>query len=201
MKKFGILLPGLLAAALIAGPTPAHASCAVQLPLVESLAASSVAFTGTVLSVDGGDRIAQVLVDEVWKGGPLPMQVEVRGGPGDPQSITSVDRSFARGDKYLFVPINDESPFQDNACTATREYSPDLEDSRPLDASMPNGGAPLPAEPSVAPDGGGLPVASPAEPSGNEGPSQAMKGLLYILALAVAAGIGYLMKRGSRKVG
>lgn len=187
MKKFRILMPGLLAAALIAGPGPAHASCAVQLPLVESLAASSVVFTGTVLSVEGGDRIAQVLVDEVWKGGPLPAQVEVRGGPGDPQAITSVDRSFARGDKYLFVPINDESPFQDNACTATREYSPELEDSRPLDASMPNGGAPLPAE--------------PGDESGSEGPSQAMKGLLYIFALAVAAGIGYLMKRGSRKAG
>jgi hypothetical protein len=187
MKTLRALTVGLLTPMLVAAfPAAAVASCAVQLPLTESLAASSTVFTGTVVAVDGGDRIATVLVDEVWKGGPLSEQVEVRGGPGDPQSITSVDRSFVRGDKYLFVPINDTPPFQDNACTATREYSPELEGSRPLDVS----GAEV--EGGQAPDAGD-PVARP-----DEGPSQATKGLLFAVALGFALAVGYVLKRKAR---
>ncbi|MEX0789907.1 MAG: hypothetical protein WD178_03945 [Actinomycetota bacterium] len=189
------LLAGLVVVALVAAfPAAARASCAIQLPLTESLAASSVAFTGTVVAVAGGDRIATVLVDEVWKGGPLPEQVEVRGGPGDPQSITSVDRSFARGDKYLFVPINQTPPFQDNACTATREYSPELEATRPLDT------------PDAA-DGEGQgadavsPAAAEAAPVPDEGPSQAAKGLLFAIALGFALAVGYVLKRRASRAG
>lgn len=187
MKTLRTLTVGLFAWMLVAAfAAAAVASCAVQLPLTQSLAASSVVFTGTVVAVDGGDRIATVLVDEVWKGEPLPEQVEVRGGPGDPQSITSVDRSFARGDKYLFVPINDTPPFQDNACTATREYSPELESSRPLDGSEAADGRPAP--------GAGAPVAQPV-PEPDEGPSQATKGLLFAVALGFALAVGYVLKR------
>jgi hypothetical protein len=181
MKTTLLVLLGLLAVLLL--PVAAHASCAVQLPLSESLAASSVVFTGTVVSVAGGDRIATVLVDVVWKGGDLPEQVEVRGGPGDPQSITSVDRSFVKGDKYLFVPINEAPPFEDNACTATQEYSPGLENARSLDSS--GGGA-----------GGQVdPPAGDAVSATNEGPSQAMKGLIFAITLGVALAVGYVLKR------
>ena len=176
------LLASLL---LIALPATARASCAVQLPLSESIAASSVVFTGTVVSVAGGDRIATVAVDEVWKGGPLPEQVEVRGGPGDPQSITSVDRSFERGDKYLFVPINDAAPFADNICTATQEYSPELENARSLDSSGPG---------TEAED-------QPAAVAVNEGPSQATKALLFALALALAMTVGFVLKRKATQAG
>jgi hypothetical protein len=182
MKPTRIFVLSLLTVLLL--PAGAHASCAVQLPLSQSLAASSVVFTGTVVSVAGGDRIATVLVDEVWKGGALPEQVEVRGGPGDPQSITSVDRSFVKGDKYLFVPINETPPFEDNACTATQEYSPGLENARSLDTSG---------------DGAGTQVDPPSDDSAvsapNEGPSQVMKGLIFALALGVALAVGYVLKR------
>lgn len=181
MKTTLLVLLGLLAVLLL--PVAAHASCAVQLPLSESLAASSVVFTGTVVSVAGGDRIATVLVDEVWKGGDLPEQVEVRGGPGDPQSITSVDRSFMKGDKYLFVPINEAPPFEDNACTATQEYSPGLENARSLDSST--GGAGEQVDP-PSEDANSVP---------NEGPSQATKGLIFALTLGVALAVGYVLKR------
>lgn len=184
MKTLRTLTVGLLAWMLVAAfPSAAGASCAVQLALTESLAASSVVFTGTVVAVSGGDRVATVLVDEVWKGGPLSEQVEVRGGPGDPQSITSVDRSFARGDKYLFVPINDAPPFQDNACTATREYSPELEGSRPPDTSEAAGD-----------EGKGEDAGVPA-PAPDDGPSQITKGLLFAVALGFALAVGHVLKR------
>lgn len=162
--------------ALVAGAAaPARASCA-QLPdLTESLAAASVVFTGTVVAVEAGGRVATVMVDEVWKGGPLEGEVEVHGGPRD--AVTSVDRTFERGDKYLFVPVNGSGPFQDNICTATREYFPDLEGSRPLDASA------LPSPP-----------AQPEPPPGAEGPTQLTKGLIFGLCLAAAMAAGYLLK-------
>jgi hypothetical protein len=192
MKIARSLLFALLLVLVV--PSAARASCAVQLPLTDSLAASSVVFTGTVVSVDGGDRIATVLVDEVWKGGPLPERVEVRGGPGDPRSITSVDRSFVTGDKYLFVPINDSPPFEDNACTATREYSPQLEDARSLDGAGTGGqaqaGSPVAAGPQDD---------APSAP--NEGPSQAMKGLLFAAALGFAMAVGYALKRKAQRAG
>lgn len=187
MKPTRILLLALLI--VLALPVAAHASCAVQLPLSESLAASSVVFTGTVVSVAGGDRIATVLVDEVWKGGTLPEQVEVRGGPGHPESITSVDRSFVKGDKYLFVPINEAPPFEDNACTATREYSPELENARSLDTSGSDGTQ-------ADPPGDDVPGSAP-----DEGPSQAMKGVLFVLFFGVALAVGYGLKRKAQRAG
>lgn len=184
MKTTRVLLLSLLTVILL--PGAAQASCAVQLPLSESLAASSVVFTGTVVSVAGGDRIATVLVDEVWKGGALPEQVEVRGGPGDPQSITSVDRSFVKGDKYLFMPINEAPPFEDNACTATQEYSPGLENARSLDSSGSGAGVQVdpPSDEAVAP---------------NEGPSQAMKGLIFAVTLGLALAVGYVLERKAKR--
>lgn len=187
MKNSRIFTTCLLASLLFAAVTgPASASCAVQLPLSESLAASSVVFTGTVVSV-AGERIATVMVDEVWKGGPLPDQVEVKGGPGDPQSITSVDRSFKQGDKYLFVPINDTPPFEDNACTATQEYSPELESSRTLVTSS-SGGDPSGEQP-LEPQG--APV--------NEGPNLAGIGLIFAISLAAALAAGWALKRRSAR--
>lgn len=187
MKTTRVLLLSLLTVFLL--PGAAHASCAVQLPLSESLAVSSVVFTGTVVSVAGGDRVATVLVDEVWKGGALPEQVEVRGGPGDPQSITSVDRSFVKGDKYLFVPINEAPPFEDNACTATQEYSPGLENARSLDGSGDGGEVKQ-----VDPPSDEAVVSAP-----NEGPSQAMKGLIFAVTLGLALAVGYVLKRKAQR--
>jgi hypothetical protein len=186
MKTYRVLATCLLALLMVAATTaPVFASCAVQLPLSESLAASSIVFTGTVVAVSN-QRIATVLVDEVWKGGPLPARVEVRGGPGDPGSITSVDRSFQQGDKYLFVPINSAPPFEDNACTATREYSPELESSRPLDSSA--------AGPVDEPQG---PQMAPV----NAGPNLAGIGLIFAVCFAAAMGVGWALKRRAARAG
>ncbi len=176
MKSLAVCIASLTLVLGVAGV--AHASCVPQPSLSESIAASSVAFTGTVTAVGGGDRIATVIVDEVWKGGPLPSQVQVHGGPSDPRTTTSVDRTYEQGDKYLFVPVNDESPFQDNICSATQEYSPQLENSRPLDS----------------PASGGVTTAPKTQDSRHPGPSQTAKALIFALALGVSLAAGYALK-------
>lgn len=171
-----------LVTALVAGGAgPARASCAPPPSLPESLAAAGVVFTGTVVEVRAEGRVAIVLVDEVWKGGPLEAEVEVHGGSSE--AVTSVDRTYERGDKYLFVPVNRAGPFQDNICTATREYSPELEGSRPLDGSAP-----------VVPQAGEVPV----EPA-PAGPGQGTKALILAICLAAALAAGYALRpRGGR---
>jgi hypothetical protein len=37
----------------------------------------------------------------------------------EPNAATSVDRTYEVGAKYEFHPLNDTSPYRDNACTAT----------------------------------------------------------------------------------
>jgi hypothetical protein len=105
---------------------------------VTSLKTNEVVFVGTITQVsnDGGEqgrgRTASVNVDEVWKGGSLPSTVEVNGTaePGTP-GISTRDRFFKVGTKNVFFPMNDRSPFRDNACTATSEFSNDIEALRP----------------------------------------------------------------------
>ncbi len=119
---------------------PAAASCVPAEPVAASLAKAEVVFVGTVVSTANRDRVAQVRVEEVWKGPGLPAQVEVRGTPFSAQdnAVTSVDRSFRTGVRYLFVPRGGSaSPtsgvpvFEDDLCTATQEYHPNLDGLRP----------------------------------------------------------------------
>ena len=62
----------------------------------------------------GGDRIATVRTDDG-------RTVEVRGGSS--RSVSPVDRIYKPGGRYEFHPLDASSPFQDNACTATRLLS------------------------------------------------------------------------------
>lgn len=88
--------------------TPAAASC------VGPPSPLPYRFTGTVTSVQRDGLIAQVRTDNG-------RQVVVRGTPPDNETgVTSVDRHFAVGVRYEFHPLNNGSPFQDNACTATK---------------------------------------------------------------------------------
>jgi hypothetical protein len=103
-----VALPLLVAGVVLVSGSPASASCLPD-PLP-----SPYAFIGTVVSTDSGGRIAQVRTDDG-------RDVEVRGGPGP--VATSVDRSYRTGVRYEFHPFNGESPYEDNACTATRELS------------------------------------------------------------------------------
>lgn len=108
----------LLAVCLIAAGSititaaPAAASC------FTTPAVSPYAFVGMVLSVERQGRVAHVKTDDgrtvIVSGTP-----EGSTEPGQ-TVITSVDRTYTAGARYEFHPINDTSPYEDNACTATR---------------------------------------------------------------------------------
>ncbi|HET9779043.1 MAG TPA: hypothetical protein VFP81_07135 [Propionibacteriaceae bacterium] len=40
---------------------------------------------------------------------------------GFPESFRSTDRRYALGGRYAFDPLNGESPYRDNTCTATHQ--------------------------------------------------------------------------------
>jgi len=134
---------------LLASYTPSRsalASCAVAptppdgLNFIQRIAAEGgVAFVGTVVSTDSGDRLAHVRVEQIWVGPDLPQTVEVRGGPGSLASneASSVDRRYDSGRRYLFVPTNNSPPFEDNSCTATTPYTPSIGQFAPSGARGP----------------------------------------------------------------
>ena len=102
---------------------PAAASCAV--PPTES----PYRFTGVVTDTDDGGRVATVRTD-------AGRTVTVTGAEGGPGTVTSVDRAFDEGVRYEFHPVNDASPYRDNACTATRAIgSGGLSDGEPSGAA------------------------------------------------------------------
>ncbi len=98
----------------VLGAAPAAASCATNSP-----DPSPDAFVGTVIATSEGGRVAEVVTDE---GGKVTVQ-----GTEDTSwfsnSYSSVDRRYALGGRYEFHPLNDDSPYSDNACTATRQVS------------------------------------------------------------------------------
>jgi hypothetical protein len=110
----------LMVSMLVAGPAllsaaPASAKCVGDPP------ASAHRFTGTVVAVQRSGRLAEVRTDDG-------RTVMVSGTPSeaDPPgrvAVTSVDRTFAVGARYEFHPLNGASPYQDNACTATRQIA------------------------------------------------------------------------------
>jgi hypothetical protein len=106
-----VLVPAVLLIWLLATATPAAASCA--LPPKES----SHRFTGLVLATDDDGRTATVRTQD----GRVVTVIGAEGGPG---AVTSVDRTYRASVRYDFHPLNDVSPYRDNACTATRELGP-----------------------------------------------------------------------------
>lgn len=123
-----------LALALIAVPSvPAAASCGTVPPVRKAIASSTVVFVGTVVSLENLDRWATVEVDEVWKGEGVPDEIEVRAGPKGERTMTTVDRTYVLGRRYLFFPYRDRPDFyRDSACSATTTYGPRLEKFRPV---------------------------------------------------------------------
>lgn len=125
--------------------TPARASCVgpygpggIQ-PLRRVLATAPVVFIGKVLATTNESRTATVRVNDIWRGKHVSLMVVVRGSDVTGHAATSVDRSFTRGVRYIFVPepIRRSSPFQDNNCTATRPYTTALAKYRPAGAHRP----------------------------------------------------------------
>jgi len=89
---------------------PAAASCAAP-PAV-----SAHSFTGVVVSVIDQGRTATVRTD-------AGRTVTVSGRGEASGAITSVDRTYSAGARYEFHPLNAADPYQDNACTATRQLA------------------------------------------------------------------------------
>ena len=150
MGRFLLTLGALAALAPFAAST-ASASCAVlpgQPPA--GFATAPVVFVGTVVSTANRDREATVRVESVWRGPDLLTYVRVVGTPDPAAQATSVDRTFRAGQRYLFVPTNSTSPFQDNTCTATQLYNSSLAPQAPPDARPPKpGGDPGTASPAT----------------------------------------------------
>ena len=139
MRRFRLLLilVALVVATLIRMPAAALASCAVTPQLATALSGAPAVFVGTVTSVDHAGRVADVHVDDVWKGR-VAAVVQVVGTPDLNAGATSVDRYYTVGQKYLFIPfagVGDH--FQDNNCTLTQPYSAGLLAHRPSNALGP----------------------------------------------------------------
>jgi hypothetical protein len=127
-------------------PSEASASCAA-LPgqIAGSFASAPVVFVGTVVSTSNGDREATVKIESIWRGPDMLSYVRVVGTPEPGAQATSVDRTYQAGKRYLFVPENSSSPFQDSNCTATQPYTSALASQVPADARAPHpGGDPAP---------------------------------------------------------
>ena len=127
--------------ATIAGSPDASASCATlpgQGP--GSVFAVPVAFVGSVVATSNGDREATVKVESIWRGPDMQTYVRVLGTPEPTAQATSVDRTYQVGRRYLFVPENASSPFQDNICTATQVFTAGLASQAPADARAPQPG-------------------------------------------------------------
>lgn len=89
----------------------AEASCALPPQ------SSNNPFSGTVISVEHNGVTAKVRTEQG-------REVTVIGGPhGGVHGGSSIDRRYAVGGRYEFHPINNANPFEDNACTATRQLS------------------------------------------------------------------------------
>lgn len=121
-----LALPLLVAALIAATGAPASASCA------GSPSPSPHMFKGTVVSTGSEGRIAQVVTDDG-------REVEVRGTP-DASGVTSVDRTYRAGARYEFHPVNSGSPYEDNACTATRELSGPVRSDESAEVTPAGGG-------------------------------------------------------------
>jgi hypothetical protein len=111
---------------------------------------AAVVFVGTVLSTTNGDREATVRVESIWRGPDMPTYVRVVGTPEPAAQATSVDRTYQSGKKYLFVPENAATPFQDNNCTSTQIYTSALAAQAPADARPPQPGGD-PSTPGINP--------------------------------------------------
>ncbi|MCP3976289.1 MAG: hypothetical protein GY720_17535 [bacterium] len=144
-----------LAAAVLATPGIALASCVAPPPLDQAIAEAETVFVGTVVALDFDARLATFEVIEVWKGD-VSTEATVNGGPSlqelasaraQGQSLfTSVDRQFGAGQTYLVVSHGRSGEiFFDNSCSSTQLVSAETELARPASAHAPSA-APEPLE-------------------------------------------------------
>ena len=130
------------ALAFVLTPSAVLADCMMPPPVQEAAATNDVVFVGTVTETSNQNRWASVNVEEIWRGPELPATVIVRGGAdaGAGGGISSVDRTYQAGVKYLFFPYaDDQGNLADNTCTNTVEWSADLAQIRPATVRQPAG--------------------------------------------------------------
>ena len=128
---------------LTLGAPAGAAVCPSLGPLRERIADARTVFVGTVQSVTDGNRDAAVRVEKIWIGDVLPEMVEVRSSPEEPNLITSTDRAWERGTRYLFVLADASPPFTDDSCSATTPYTDDVAALEPAGVVAPNDGRSL----------------------------------------------------------
>lgn len=122
---------GLNAAAPGVAPVVRAASCLPPEDLGLAIASGEVVIVGVVERAENQGRWATVRVEERWYGADgVRDTVQVRGGP-EPGTATSADRSFVPGQRYLFVARAGAGVLEDNLCTPTRPWDPDLAQYRP----------------------------------------------------------------------
>jgi hypothetical protein len=139
----------LATVAVPAAPAGAQAElgCAPDIGIDARIAEAPTVFTGTVKALGNKGRTATVDVIRVWKGGTLPKRVQVTGTIAtQAKVVTALDRLYAEGTTYLFVPPAGTNPrFIENRCSATRQLTPELAAKEPGGGSAPVGeGVPLP---------------------------------------------------------
>lgn len=112
---------------------PASASCVGISSKQDAVANAKIAFVGEVVDTTNHARTARVRVDSVWRGARIPRHVIVRGSPATGNALTSVDREYVKGRKYLFVPYKRQARaiFLDNMCSPTSEYSAEVAGDAP----------------------------------------------------------------------
>lgn len=141
-RQLRLAAAALLSLAALWVPASVSASCLPPVPGAVPWADAEVVFVGTVTSVTNGDRWATVSVEEVWKGPDQPAKVVVRGGP-EGNTVTSVDRTYAVGGRYIFAVTVEDGALLDNACSGTTATDGvDLAAARPADVRVPGGGLP-----------------------------------------------------------
>jgi hypothetical protein len=144
-------LAAILCGIALSVPTATHASCGLAGPpptLTAELAASQVAFVGSVVYTSDNNRFARVKVEAIWKGPRLPAYVDVHGeAPGSgPFAGSEGDHQYQAGQRYLFFPLNDRPPFQDygDCNSSTVPYTAEIASNAPPNAKLPD--SPTPAD-------------------------------------------------------
>ena len=127
---------------LLAGEGVAAASCAAPLAVDGAIKRADVVVVGTVTATRSRGRIATVHIDDLWKGH-LGGKFEVFGGPASDNTMTTVDRTYEVGKRYLLFayepaahgyPSTFGGRYEDNSCSDTQPWTSALRKYRPAGA-------------------------------------------------------------------
>ncbi len=135
LRRIGGIALASGAAMTLAAPALAATSCG---PVAVMIGAADVAFVGTMTVVDPAGARATFAVEEVWKGGDLPANVEVTHPFGLPWTDPS-----AAGARYLVIANVVGGALQvEGGCNQAYPWDPSLAAARPSTAHPPQSPAP-----------------------------------------------------------